>query len=209
MIASDDKNPNFVGAHNPDDRLHVVFYTASLPNEFETKKQGRPIFYECDMVKITVPGNQLNNVVDFVNDSHKERFPRQWAHYMNNKKADADAQIIGTPITEWSILSKSQADELKALGFRTVDNIAAASDSQLQVIGMRAGMQPYEFRARAQRFLQAAKNEATVNADAERIAAAETRAAEAERAIQELRAQMAAMQERTKPGRKPKQEVAA
>jgi len=204
MIASDDNNPQFVGAHNPDDRLHVRFYVKTLPNAFETEKQGRPIFYEADFVHIHLPGDKNNDIDTFVNDTHKQRFPRQWAHFMNNKKADSEP-VIGTPIAEWALVSRSQAEQLRALGFKSVDSIASASDAQLQSIGMIAGMQPYAFRERAQRFLSQANAEAGANADAKRAADAEARANDAEKAIAELRAQMEALQaNKAKPGRKPK-----
>lgn len=210
MIASDDNNPHFVGAHNPDDRLHVRFYVKTLPNKFKTKEEGRPIFYEADFVHIHLPGDKNNDIDTFVNETHKQRFPRQWAHFMNNKKAESDP-VIGTPIGEWALINRAQAEQLRALGFRSVDSIASASDSQLQSIGMIAGMQPFAFRERAQRYLTSAHNEAQANAEAERAAAAEARAEATERALQELREQMAAMQqpERAKPGRKPRQEVEA
>lgn len=202
MIASDDKNPNFVGAHDPDARLAVRFYTKALPNEFETIKQGRPIFYECDFVAINLPGNQLNNFDGFVNESHKQRFPKQWAYYQNNKTSND--QIIGTPIDQWPLVSKAQAEELRAMKFYTVDSIAAASDAQLQAIGMKAGMQPHAFRDRAQRFLQLANTEATATADAAEKAALKAENDATKQALEELRQQLAAMQDKTKPGRKPK-----
>lgn len=205
LVASDDANTAFVGAHNPDDRLHVVFYTRTMPNEFETQKQGRPIFYECDFVKVHLPGNQLNNIDTFVNDSHKARFPRQWAHYMNNKKADSEL-VMGTPVTEWPLISRAVAEELRHLGFRTVESIAQASDTQLQSIGMRAGMQPFAFRERAARFLQVASSEAATNADAQEKQALREENAATKQSLQELQERLAAM-EAKKPGRKAKAEA--
>lgn len=206
MIASDDNNPNFVGAFNPDSKLHVTFYKKQLINNFETERQGHPIFYECDFVKIHLPGDKLNNIDDFVNESHKQRFPQQWARYVNSNKEGE--QLIGTPLAEWPLISRTVAEELKYLGFRTVESIAEASDSQLESIGMKAGMQPHTFRERAKRYLAQASQDAAVNADATRVAEAEKRAAEAEAAIQELREQMAQLRQqapaKAKPGRKPK-----
>lgn len=208
LIASDDNNTQFVGAHDPDARLHVVFYEKEMQDAYRSEKEGRPIFFMVDKVKITVPGNQLNNMDDFVNDSHKQRFPRQWQHYLNNKKADSEA-IIGTPLAEWPRISRAQAEELKYLGFRSVENIANASDAQLQSLGMKAGMQPHAFRELAQRFLATANQEAAANKDAERAAAAEAREAETAKALAEMREQLAALQAKGKPGRKPKVTEAA
>ena len=215
MLASDDKNPAFMGAHDPDAKLFVRFYKKTLPNNFETQKQGHPIFYECDFVEIRLPGDKLNSVDEFVNESHKERFPRHWAHYLNNNKEGE--LIIGTPVSEWPIITRSVAEELKYLGFKTVESIANASDSQLDKLGMKGGMQPHTFRERAQRYLATAGQEASATAEAARAEAAEARATAAEDAIAEMRAQMAALQAASgaseqikgKPGRKPKQTEAA
>lgn len=207
MIASDDNNPHFTGAHNPDDRLHVVFYKKTLPNEFESKKQGHPIFYECDFVKINLPGNQLNNVDDFVNDTHKQRFPRQWAHYLNSNKEGSE--VIGTPIAEWPLITRSQAEELRALKFYSVESIANASDQQLQSLGMKAGMQPHAFRDRARNYLASASREATAAADLEAKTKAEAELKETRDALDELRAQMAELQANTpRVGRPKKTETA-
>jgi hypothetical protein len=203
MIASDDNNPNFIGAHNPDDRLHVRFYKKTLKNEFESAKQGRPIFYEADFVFIHLPGDKNTDIDTFVNDTHKARFPRQWAHYMNNQSSDSEA-LMGTPIAEWPLISRSQAEELRHIGFRTVDSIAAASDAQLQSIGMRAGMQPHAFREKARRWLDHAKNDAAVEQDAAEKQALRDEAEATKRALAELQAQMAEMQQRGKPGPKPR-----
>ena len=83
MIASDDNNPNFVGQRNPDSALSVLFYSKAMQNEFESKKQGRPIFFDVDMVRIFLPGDDKNIIDTFARDDHKERFPRQWEHYRN------------------------------------------------------------------------------------------------------------------------------
>ena len=203
MLASDDINPNFVGAHNPDDRLSVKFYKKTLKDEFKSKLENRPIFYEADFVKIHVPGSQLFDIDTFVNDTHKQRFPRQWAHYLNTQKVEGSL-TLGTPIAEWPLISRSMAEELKAVGFHTVDSIATASDAQLQSIGMKAGMQPHAFREKAQRWLQQAKQGASVESDAAEKEALKAENAATKEALAQLQAQMAELMAAKKPGRPPK-----
>lgn len=191
MIASDAANPEFMGAHNPDSRLTVQFYTRAEKNNFRSEQEGRPIFDDVDCVKIFVPGDK-NNIIDtFVRDDHKQRFPLQWAHFQN--KRSGDQRLVGkTPLSEWPRLTPGQAEELRALNFLAVEDIANASDSQLQRIGMIAGTSPYKFREFAQRFLQLAEQDAdAVKAD-KRIAEMETKH-EAE--LQDMKAQMKAMQD--------------
>lgn len=159
MIASDLNNPDFVGATNPDRGLAVKFYPRAVQNEFESEKQGRPIFYDVDFVKIFVPGDDTNVVDTAVREDHKQRFPLQWAHYKNQREGD---QLTAgrTPLTEWTRLTLAQIEQLRGLRFYSVEDIAHASDMQLQSVGMVAGTSPFAFREAAQRFLQIAAKEA-------------------------------------------------
>jgi hypothetical protein len=115
---------------------------------------GRPIFKEFDFVRIIVPGDSLTEIDTYANDSHKQRFPRQWAHYQNQVGDHQD--IVGTPLEQWTQITRSQAEELKGLKFQTVESIAHASDQHIQKIGMAAGMNPYAFRDKAKAFLNLA-----------------------------------------------------
>jgi len=137
-----------------DSRLAVTFYKRSMKQDDASMEAGRPIFKEFDFIRICVPGDSLTEIDTYANESHKQRFPRQWAHYQN--QVGNQETIIGTPIEEWTIVSRSQADELKGIKFHTVESIANASDLHLQRIGMIAGMNPYNFRDKAKAFLSLA-----------------------------------------------------
>ena len=156
--------------NNADNRLQVRFYKRPVQQENETQEAGRPIFKEFDFVHICVAGDTLTEIDTYVLNSHKQRFPQQWANYQNRVGANDD-QIIGTPVSEWPLVSKSQAEELRAMKFHTVESIATASDQQLQRMGMAAGMSPYAFRDKAKAFLNLAttaaetdKRESEINA---------------------------------------------
>lgn len=196
-LASDMDNPEFVGAANPDALLHVRFYTRTVHQPFESEKQGRPIFKEVVFVKIHTPGNQLNVIDVPADDSHKTRFRQQWDAFSRGKMGDE--QITGTPLAQWPQITASQAEELRALKFFTVEQIAGASDERINQIGMCAGMSPYAFRDKAKRFLDFAKGVAEVNSQSEEL---KKRDAE----IAELRAQMQELMANQKrgPGRPPK-----
>ena len=153
---------------NADSRLAVTFYKRSVKQEDESIAAGRPIFKEFDFVRICVPGDNLTEIDTYAQESHKARFPRQWAHYQN--QVGSQEQIIGTPIEEWTLISRSQADELKGIKFRTVEDVANCSDQQLQRIGMIAGMSPHSFREKAKQFLNLATESAEVSAREQEIA---------------------------------------
>jgi hypothetical protein len=141
--------------NHADSRLQVRFYKRPVQQEHESQEAGRPIFKEFDFVHICVAGDTLTEIDTYVLPSHKTRFPQQWANYMNRQGAN-EPDIVGTPVSEWPIVSKSQAEELRALKFHTVEAIAGASDQQLQRMGMAAGMSPYAFRDKAKSFLNLA-----------------------------------------------------
>jgi hypothetical protein len=144
---------------NADSRLQVRFYKRPVQQEQETLEAGRPIFKEFDFVHICVAGDTLTEIDTYVLPSHKARFPIQWAQYQN-RIGSTEEQIVGTPVSEWSLVSKSQAEELRALKFYTVESIASASDQQLQRMGMAAGMSPYAFRDKAKAYLNKATDTA-------------------------------------------------
>ena len=162
MIASDDNNPNFVGAKNPDQALIVRFYSMPVQNEFETEKQGRPIYADLDMVEIMAAGDPLSVINQPVREDHKKRFPLHWAHYMN--KHGGDPREIGTPLSAWPRLTPAAVEELRGLKFYTVESIANAPDAALQRLNMVAGMSAYAFRDHAIRFLAVARDDSAAQA---------------------------------------------
>jgi hypothetical protein len=173
-----------------DARLAVQFYKKSVKQDIASDEAGRPIFKEFDFVKIMIPGDNLTEIDTYAQDSHKQRFPRQWAHYQNQVANHQD--IVGTPLEQWPQVTRSQADELRGLKFHTVESIADCSDQQLQRIGMVAGMSPHNFRLKAKAFLNLANDSAEV---AHREAELQALRAENDKIKQETDAKLAAMQE--------------
>ena len=154
--------------NNADSRLQVRFYKRPVQQEAETLEAGRPIYKEFDFVHICVAGDTLTEIDTYALASHKTRFPIQWANYQNRLGSE-DHEIIGTPVAEWPLVSKSQAEELRAMKFYTVESIANASDQQLQRMGMAAGMSPYAFRDKAKSFLNLAVTSAETDKRAQEI----------------------------------------
>ena len=178
-----------------DSRLAVQFYKKSVKQEDASNEANRPIFKEFDFVKIMIPGDNLTEIDTYAQDSHKQRFPRQWAHYQNQVANHQD--IVGTPLDQWPQVTRSQADELRGLKFATVESIADCSDQQLQRIGMVAGMSPHNFRLKAKAFLNLANDSAEVaHREAELQALKEENAkitAETEAKLSKMQQQMDAL----------------
>ena len=193
-----------------DSRLAVQFYKKSMKQEDASNEAGRPIFKEFDFVRIMIPGDNLTEIDTYAQESHKQRFPRQWAHYQNQTAGHED--IVGTPLDQWPQVTRSQAEELRGLKFYTVEAIADCSDQQLQRIGMVAGMSPHNFRLKAKAFLNLANDSAEVaQRESELQALKEENAkikAETDAKLSKMQEQMeallAAVAEKTPKSRKPK-----
>ena len=184
--------------HNADSRLQVRFYKRPVKQDDASAEAGRPIYKEFDFVHICVAGDTLTEIDTFALEQHKQRFPIHWAKYQNSLGAN-DEGYEGTPLMEWPLVSKSQAEELRAMKFHTVEAVANASDQQLQRIGMAAGMSPYAFRDKAKAFLNLAttsaetdKREQELNALREELAKKEQETAKIKA---ETDAKLAQMQE--------------
>lgn len=212
MIASDLANPEFSNPTDPDARLHVEIFRQPLKNEFRSEKEGRAIFDEVVMISIQIPGDTTTKVVQPLREDHKMRFPRHWAYFDSTQ--GKDALEIGTPLGQWPILGPAQVEELRYLKFRTVEQIASASDEQLRKMGSAGGMAGTALRERAIRFLTVAKDASVADHAAEELA--KIRAEQAEKDAkhqadilamqQKLDALITAVAERprNKPGPKPK-----
>lgn len=172
--------------NNPDSRLNVRFYQKAVQNNFKTANEGRPIMEMADFILIEVPGNS-NLVIDtYAAPEHKDRFPIQWARYQNEK---TDGDIEGTLLHDWPVLNAAVAAELKHFKFYTVEQIASASDAQLNTIGMSAGMSPIALRDKAKAYLSSAKDTAFVQQQAEELSKRDEIIARMEAQIAELAAQ--------------------
>lgn len=112
---------------NADAQLSVRFY------EYEMEPyKGQPF------IEIMTPGNQLNIIKRPVKDYDKRRFPQHWLAFQMQNAGDV---VVGTPLKQWNdeqpdAFTIFQMQELQILKFQTVEQVAQASDSQLQRVGM-------------------------------------------------------------------------
>ena len=119
----------------------------------------------------------------FAAPEHKDRFPVQWARYQNEK---TDGDIEGTLLSEWPVLNSAVEAELKHFKFYTVEQVAQASDAQLNTLGMAAGMSPLALRDKAKAYLGSAKDTALVQQQADELSKRDAIIARMEAQIAEL-----------------------
>jgi hypothetical protein len=168
---------------NGDEQLHVEFYITDAKGW-----EGKPF------VRINIPGDKTNIIEQPVREDHKARFPRQWL-YFQMKQSEKDApQVIGIPLSKWNQdapeeLTRGHIEELHILKFQTVEQVAGASDQQLQ----RLGMGGPGLRERAKAYLNR-RNRQETQGELE----------ETKRQLAELQAQMAQLASTRKPGRPKK-----
>jgi hypothetical protein len=171
---------------NGDSQLHAEFYISDSKGW-----EGKPF------VRISIPGDK-NTVIDQpARDEHRERFPRQWL-YFQMQQGEGAAQEIGTPLSQWhrdypEEITRDHIAELSILKFVTVEQLALASDGQLQRIMGGVGL-----RERARQYLNR-KNRTEANAELE----------ETKQQLAALQAQMAQLLSQEAPkrrGRPPKEE---
>ena len=170
MLASDVNNPGFAGAHDPDAVMIARFYVRAVKNNFKSAAEARPIFENKIYCEYYPAGSTLLKMDIPARDDHKQRFSKQWEYFQRTQ--NSDGMQNGTPIDQWPLLTPADVENLKGIKFHTVDQIAAASDSMIQIFGMGiAGLAPHVFRARAQAYLSAAKDTALPQKQAEDIEA--------------------------------------
>jgi len=155
--------------HSADNHLHVEFYV-----------YDKEPYKEKPFVRIIVPGDKTNIVDQPVREDHKRRFPRQWLHFQMQNN---NAEVIGVPLKQWvqddpENFNDMQMAELQIFKFQTVEQVATATDNQLQRVGMGA----MGLREQARRYLQV-KNQSSNQNEIETT----------KQELAELREQMAAL----------------
>lgn len=139
MLASDLNNPDFVNPMNPDALLHVEFFWREPVDKWKSEQAGKEVRGpRIPFIRIMRPGDNTSIHETPVRDDHKARFPRLWLAWQMKEKMieGANDDVPGWKLEEWDVLNDSQRHELAFFRFRTVEQLAGASDGQLQKMGM-------------------------------------------------------------------------
>jgi hypothetical protein len=176
---------------HPNQRLWVQFYPGKLPNEFRSRETGKPEFDLVDFIRVAIPGDPTNVVERPIRDSDKNEWPQQWAAYKNNQSYRPTS---GTPLEDWPRLDVATVAKLKALEFHTVEQLAEASDGQLQ----RIGMDSYGMRDRAAAYLKAAKDSFLAQKQADELRIKDQEIADLKEMLKEQGARLEALERKSK-----------
>ena len=144
MLASDANNPEFVGAKNPDSGLFVEFFWHEAVDGWASREKSnleqRKVevkLPKAPFMRIMVPGDKTSEFVCAVSEAQKRRFPREWmAWQISEGLIGGDGDIPGWKLSEWDELNPDMVRELLYLRFQTVEQLAGASDTQIQGVGI-------------------------------------------------------------------------
>lgn len=127
----------------------VAFGMHAMLDGDKTSQAGHEIYKDVEFVKIAIPGDGKSLYFQPATKSHRNRFPQAYAAF---KQRDVKP-IEGMPIENWAPISRSLALTLKSMHVHTVEALAAISDTHIEKIGVNGR----ELRAKAQAWLQEAK----------------------------------------------------
>lgn len=178
-----------------DKALLVKFFSTPLKNDEKSLTEGRPIFDDVDMIEIRVRGTKDNIVQRPVRPDDKQRFRGAWQAHQEGEKA---AQS-GTPLSQWPAMSTSQVEEMKYLGFVTVEQIANANDN---VVANTTGLQGLKNKAKA--FIEFSKGAAPIEQMQEKLAASANETETLRRQLAETQAALATLTARMDKEDQPK-----
>lgn len=181
-------------SYGEDANVFVEFVEDAVHQAFESERAGRAIYKQVAFVSIIFPGDKNKKVYRPAKDTDKQRFAREWAAYEKGQSA----VLEGTAIQQWPLISKSQALELKYMGFFTVELLANAGDHQLG--NLMGGL---ALRKQAQTWLAKAKDDSVYTklvAENEKLKS-DNEALKAQN--ENILSRLDALEEKENPARKP------
>lgn len=154
---------------NDDPGTRVVFKMHASHDPVESRKAGRPIYTEQEIVEISFAGNKSTvfcapahskagwGPVDPITGEREQiTYAMKYnPQYLAFKSGDA-LSLHGTPLEELTFLTQSKRLELKALNIFTAEALAGLDGSNLKMLGM----QGRELKNQATAYLENAEKSA-------------------------------------------------
>lgn len=113
-----------MGMKEADKHLLVKFMLKPVKNMAKSREAGHYIYEEAEHVDIRIPG-QKDSVTRKATNKDKNRFPEHYRMF----KARMEAPLQGTPLGEWTGISRSQVEELSFKNIKTVEALADLNDN--------------------------------------------------------------------------------
>lgn len=108
---------------------NIKFFNAYNENRQKSIDAGRAIFDEIPSISIQWPGG--DETVRRIEPQDIQEYPQEYAAFT----AGNTPVNSGTPLSEWPPMNGSAMRELQHLGFKTVEQLAAANDDVKRRLG--------------------------------------------------------------------------
>lgn len=158
--------------------VSVSFGPWPMLDKAKSQEAGHDVYVDVVHVRIAIPGERSSLYFQPATDQHKRRFPRAWQAYQNRSK---DGVREGLPIEQWAPISRSIAMTLRSINIDTVEALAAVHDGHIGAVPNGV-----ELRAKAQAWLEQAKDSAATLKLAAEKKAADDRIAALEAQLRDL-----------------------
>ncbi|MFI0489337.1 MAG: hypothetical protein ACH344_08670 [Yersinia sp. (in: enterobacteria)] len=118
--------------YGDDSHVFVEFSLDAVLDQFKMDEEGIPVYNDVEMITITLPGDRVSTLVEKVTPEHRKRFKKQYDAW----KEGSEAPIEGLPLTEWPVITKAQALNLKILKIFSVEQLAQLPDTRIDALGL-------------------------------------------------------------------------
>lgn len=166
-----------VGPNVSGDNCRPNFHLKSVRMDAESEAKGRDVYRDFEYVEIIIPGQRRSTIDRKVREEDKHRWPQAYAAF----KANREMPLEGTPLEKWTLASPADVENMKFMNVRTVETLAALTDSQCQECGMGAR----KLRGLAQEWLTQANGNAGISQLSAKNEALEIRVSELERQLED------------------------
>ena len=122
MYGPDPRKKPFHGAN-------VRFFNDPIQNKAKSEAAGRPVFDDIPSISIQYPG--MDETVRRVEPRDIQAYEEEWKAF----QAGNEPVQSGLPLVEWAMVTGSVVKELHYLGFKTVEQLAAANDEVRRKLG--------------------------------------------------------------------------
>lgn len=177
-----------------DEKLLVKFYYKTVKDQVASEEQGRAVFKEREYIDIRIPGARGTGAARPATHRDRQRFPKHYAAFQQR----VEMPIEGTPLNEWPVITRAHAEELAFMGIKTVEALAGMAD-----VNASQFMGGQSFKAKAQKWLDMAKQDVTVSKLEEELKKRDS-------LIEKMEARLSELEGAPKPKRKrrTKEEIA-
>lgn len=126
------KQSEYTRTEGAEDRDTCIprFYTDAEEYEVDGVKNWRDV----EMVEVIMPGNSTTKPVHYVSEIDRKRWPKAYAAFREGK----ELAVVGTPLEQWPLMTRSMVMKLKSLGFRSVEDVSRMTEHAMGEVGLGA-----------------------------------------------------------------------